>query len=233
MGISKRIYKHHYKGEQIGDLTLIERMPGGQKWKCVCKCGEIVITQASNGAKSCRKCAYARIGKERMIHGESPDLDKSATRLYRIWTDLRNRCNNPNNKSYKYYGGRGISVCSEWDDYITFKLWALRNGYNDSLTIDRIDNNGDYSPLNCRWVTRYEQMRNTRSNVLITIDNKTKTIMEWCRELGIAKGNMYVKCKKLKIPVEFVIKYCYENRPHSIPYVALSREWHSRNKEAS
>jgi len=232
LDISKRVYKRHYKGEQIGDLTLIERMPGGQKWKCVCTCGEIVITQISQGSRACKKCAYLKNAKERTLHGESPSHGKNADRLYRIWTGMRNRCNNPRNKSYKDYGGRGISVCNEWSDYLVFKDWAIKNGYTDKFSIDRIDNDGNYEPSNCRWVNQREQMKNTRNNTYITINGITKIVADWCRELGITKGNMYVKCKKLNMPIEVVINYCYENKPDLIPYTELSKKY-AEDKEAA
>jgi hypothetical protein len=206
-------------------------MPGGQRWKCLCKCGEIVITQISGGSKSCKRCAYEQTGKDRTIHNESPSNGKSATRLYRIWTGMRNRCNNVRNKNYNDYGGRGITVCDEWNEYLNFKKWSMENGYKDDLSIDRINNDKGYSPNNCRWVSRTRQMNNTRHNSLITINNITRSVIEWCRELNIGKGNLYVNCKKLNIPVDFVIKYCFANQPRMIPYKKLSEEWNKRSKD--
>jgi len=78
----------------------------------------------------------------------------SYTRLYKIWCDMKVRCLNKNNKFYKNYGGRGIKVCKVWHDFINFKEWALNNGYDDTLTIDRINSNGDYEPTNCQWITK-------------------------------------------------------------------------------
>ncbi|WP_238917369.1 hypothetical protein [Clostridium sp. YIM B02555] len=102
-------------------------------------------------------------------------------RIYNIWSNMKQRCTNLRNSQYKNYGGRGISVCDEWiNSYSSFKEWALSNGYKDNLTIDREDNNGNYEPNNCRWVTRKVQQRNTRANVNITIDGTTKCIKEWC-----------------------------------------------------
>lgn len=90
-------------------------------------------------------------------------VKKNHRRIYKIWQGLRQRCNNPNDKSYKAYGGRGIKVCEEWDkDSAAFVRWALENGYADNLSIDRIDVDGDYCPENCHWATPTEQSRNKR-----------------------------------------------------------------------
>jgi len=112
-------------------------------------------------------------------HGETK------TRLHRIWSNLRFRCNNPSCYRYKDYGGRGIKVCQEWSDYETFRDWALNNGYSDELTIDRIDVNGNYEPSNCRWVDSKTQSNNMRVNHKITYNGETHTIAEWSRITGI------------------------------------------------
>lgn len=113
------------------------------------------------------------------IHG---DCD---SRLYSIWQDMLNRCRNENNHNFNNYGGRGIKVCDEWKSYINFKKWALSVGYDEGLTIDRIDTNGYYCPENCRWSTIQEQENNRRNNHLITAFNKTQTLSQWSREKGI------------------------------------------------
>lgn len=107
-------------------------------------------------------------------------------RLYGIWTGIKGRTQNHNNKCYKNYGGRGITVCDEWENsYEAFRDWALANGYQDDLTIDRIDNDGNYCPENCRWVDRITQNNNRRSNHFITHNGETKTITQWARETGL------------------------------------------------
>lgn len=105
---------------------------------------------------------------------------------------MKQRCYNPNNKRYKDWGGRGIAVCSEWkDDFQTFYDWAMVNGYKEGLQIDRIDNNGNYEPNNCRWIDRKQQARNRRSNINYTINGKTRCILEWCEILGLKPKTVY------------------------------------------
>ena len=121
--------------------------------------------------------------------GRYPEHGLCNSRIYRIWSQMKSRCNNPNSNRYKYYGGRGISVCDTWNaDFMTFYHWAIRNGYDDDLTLDRIDNNGQYSPDNCRWITIEAQQNNRRDNYLITYNGMTKTLTQWSTELNI---NLY------------------------------------------
>lgn len=123
--------------------------------RCACDCGKTFIARSNNlksgATKSCG-CANFRSRK----HGESQ------TRLYGIWYTMRYRCNSSLAGDYRYYGGRGIKVCDGWSDFMTFKQWALSHGYSDDLTIDRINNDGNYEPSNCRWTTMKEQSRNKR-----------------------------------------------------------------------
>lgn len=111
---------------------------------------------------------------------------RKGTRLYRIYNGMKTRCYNPNSDSYKYYGARGVSICSEWlNDFSAFKEWALSHGYREDLTIERLDVNGDYTPDNCTWATYKIQANNMRSNHLATIDGVTKNLTEWAEYYGI------------------------------------------------
>ena len=108
------------------------------------------------------------------------------SRLYSVWRHMKERCNNENHMAFQRYGGRGISVCDDWSsEFLSFKSWALENGYNPDLSLDRIDNNGDYCPENCRWATRVEQQNNTSKNRLLTFNGETHSIAEWGRITGV------------------------------------------------
>lgn len=124
------------------------------------------------------------------------------TRLYNIWKEVRKRCNNPNSYNYRYYGGRGISVCKEWDDFVTFRDWSKLNGYNDGLTIDRIDVNGDYCPDNCRWVTMLVQNNNTRKNRIISVFGEKMTISEASRKFNIHPQTLQSRIDRFNWDVE-------------------------------
>lgn len=117
----------------------------------------------------------------------------SNTRLHRIWREMQTRCFNEKDKLYPLWGGRGITVCEEWlgkNGFINFYTWAMENGYSEALTIDLVDNDGNYEPSNCRWVDRYTQANNKRNNVFLTYKGQTKTCAQWARELGLCVGTV-------------------------------------------
>jgi len=113
--------------------------------------------------------------------------NNTTTRLYYCWCNMKSRCYYENNTEYKNYGGRGIAICDEWkNDYNNFKIWALENGYKETLTIDRIDVNGNYEPSNCRWADNKQQGNNTTRNHYITYNGKTQSMQLWAEELGMS-----------------------------------------------
>ena len=184
-------------GKRFGKLTVIEHAgehiaPCGTKrqlWRCVCDCGAEKVVQSNNlkngTTVSCGCHRLDKIIKHNTVHGGSHD------RLYEIWKSMKRRCNSHNDKHYSTYGGRGIRVCREWaDSYQSFKDWAYENGYDDSAnfqecTLDRIDNNGNYEPSNCRFVGKIEQMNNMSTNRHVTFNGEKMTIAEFSRMLHI------------------------------------------------
>ena len=175
------------KGRRIGRLTVIreaEKQGGHIMWLCKCDCGKEVIATGDNLRRGCYKscgCYSAdRLSEMRTKH------KMSNTRLYREWAQMKGRCYYKKYINYDCYGERGITVCAEWkDDFSCFMKWALSNGYNDNLTLDRIDNNKGYSPDNCRWITGKEQANNRRNNHYVTYNGITKTISQWSESSGI------------------------------------------------
>lgn len=156
----------------------------------------------NNSIKSCG-CLHKEIMS---THG------KHDTRLYRIWVAMKQRCNNPNNESYKYYGERGIKVCDEWrKDFMVFYNWAMNNGYNDNLTIDRINVDGNYEPANCRWITYQEQARNTRKTKNITINGETHCLKDWCKILNINYNTVRYRLNVLKLSIKEALEFKEKN----------------------
>lgn len=168
-------------GQKFGRLTVIKLHGTKNKtsyWLCKCDCGNEKIVRASNlKNKHVRSCGCLQ-QESRLTHSRTHGLSK--TRIYKIYLGMKKRCYNKNYIQFHLYGGRGIKVCDEWlDGFINFYKWSLTNGYNDNLTIDRIDSNGNYEPSNCRWITTREQNLNTSKNRYITYNNETHTMKEW------------------------------------------------------
>lgn len=158
LALKKRI--KDISGKTFGKITVISFYGSKNNralWNCKCECGAECICDSHSLLEG--RISSCGCGKKthNLQHG------MSGTRLYRIWAGMKTRCENPSADNYKYYGERGISVCKEWrEDFDSFARWALKSGYKDSLTIDRINVNGNYEPKNCRWVTMAEQNKNKR-----------------------------------------------------------------------
>lgn len=190
-------------GSKFGKLTAIKvaykNKNGESVWECVCDCGNVVNVVCSNlknGHSTSCGC-YKKICS--ITHNETK------TRLHRIWAGIKARCYNTNIAQYKNWGGRGITVCEEWkDSYETFRDWALANGYQENLTIDRINNDKGYSPDNCRWATQKQQSNNKRNNTLITFNNETHTISEWAEIIGVKSRTIQRRLVK-NMPIEKIL----------------------------
>jgi hypothetical protein len=182
-------------GKRFGKLVVIARVLPNDKWNstrwlCKCDCGNKKVITRNSLIRGTKSCGCLRLEKI-TTHG------KKETRLYKIWEGIKSRCNNPNDTGYKYYGGRGIKVCKEWqNDFESFYKWAIENGYQDNLTLDRINNDGDYEPSNCRWVNMKTQQRNRRDAVYVTINGVTKHLLEWAEIVGIKKQTIVTRYYK-------------------------------------
>lgn len=156
--------------------------------ECVCDCGKTTIVRADT-LRTATSCGCISIEKLKEM---STKHHKSHTRLYGIWTAMKARCYNNNTINYRDYGGRGIFVCKEWkDDFSVFYDWAINNGYKSSLTIDRIDVNGNYCPDNCRWISMKKQQNNRTNNRIISFNGEQHTMTEWGEITGIKEYNIY------------------------------------------
>ena len=186
-------------GQRFGRLVVIERAENVGKrtmWKCKCDCGSICIKEAHSlkigETQSCGCLQKQVVSYTSRTHGFSKEP------LYRIWLKMKERCYNPHNKSYKDYGGRGITICSSWlSDYTSFREWALENGYQKGLEIDRIDNDSEYSPINCRWANRKIQANNRRTNRFLDFNGQRKTIAQWSDISGISQSLIKARIDKL------------------------------------
>jgi hypothetical protein len=183
------------EGQRFGRLVVKRfhsTINGVTRWECECDCGNSSIVYSNNLRRGITKscgCIHKEKSKETATkHG------LSETSIYRAHYAIKQRCLDENNYCFKNYGGRGITICEEWLDddngLINFYNWALSNGYSEGLTIDRIDNNGNYEPSNCRWATMKQQQNNKRNNHIIDFNGEHKTITEWARELGMNKRTL-------------------------------------------
>ena len=197
-------------GEKFGRLTAIKPC-GKNKWKnimwlCKCDCGkEHMATEGKlkqGKVRSCGCLAKEMHIKQLETHGLTTG---GKPRTFIIWNGMKARCLNPKNDSYKSYGARGIKICDEWMKFENFHNWAIANGYNDNLSLDRIDNDDDYKPSNCQWVTPSENYKKQRKARYITIDGVTLNVSDWCKYLKVSRYTAY---KYLNVSEEaFVEKF--------------------------
>jgi hypothetical protein len=200
-------------GNKYNHLLVIELMAeraknGARVWLCKCDCGKMTFCTTDqlklNHKKSCG-CLQKEITKiTNKLRSKYPN--DTGTRLYRIWKTMIARTIYPSQKGYKNYGGRGIRVCDEWlYDFNLFKNWAIENGYSQELSIDRINNDGNYEPNNCKWSSRKEQNNNQRTNVKLTYKGKTYNISQWSEIIGVKYNTLHKRYQR-KYPIEKILK---------------------------
>lgn len=197
--------KQKYVGKTFNYLEVmdIKRVDGYAYAICKCVCGNkksIRLDHVLTGnTKSCGCKKYFNKKPTNVKHNES------RTRLYKIWVGMKGRCFNPRNSEYKNYGGRGITVCDEWLDYISFRNWAINNGYTNELTIERINVDLGYCSDNCKWIPLKEQLRNTTRTIYITYNGETLCANDWAKRFGIPHNSLVRRFRK-GLPLEEVFK---------------------------
>ncbi len=179
----KRIY---LDGQTFGRLTVLHEVEPTshlrRRWQCKCICGQDAVVHQSNllsgHTQSCGCLSAETTSKRRRTHGYS------GTSIYQIWNGMRERCHNPNHEAWRYYGGKGITVCDRWTKFEYF-LEDMGERPSVEHSIERRNNKGNYEPANCYWGTQEEQCSNRSSNVHITLNGVTMTAMRWARQLNI------------------------------------------------
>lgn len=187
-------------GQRFGRLTVIDRAPNRGPhvcWKCRCDCGRysepMAQTLRVGGAQSCgciQREKAAAIGGRSRTHGRTGDP------IYQTWANMIRRCEDPKNKSFAIYGGRGIRVCRRWRESFETFLADMGDKPSPAHSLERIRTSGDYTPENCTWATKTEQANNRRSNRLLTAAGQTATLAEWARMLGCNRSAIHYRIKR-------------------------------------
>lgn len=184
-------------GKVCGRLTVVRKYDTNKRgayWLCNCECGKQTVVAGrslrTGHTKSCG-CLHDDLSSERTIE-RNRTHEMSGTRLYHIWSDMKKRCQNQNHWAFDRYGGRGISVCNEWEsNFLAFHDWAVKNGYRENLTIERKNNDGNYSSENCVWVTMVEQANNKSNSTKVVFHGGKYTIAQLSRLSGISYSTLY------------------------------------------
>lgn len=186
---------HIDAGQEYGNWTALRfsglNKAGGRCWECRCICGVMAVISASRlKSKLTKNCIACRPPSSQAL----PRHGKTRQPPHNIWCGMRQRCENPKSPAYKGYGGRGIKMCERWHVFENF--WAdMGPTYKEGLTIERIDNDGDYCPENCRWATRGEQNRNKRNSRMVTHDGLTMCMVDWAIKTGIKRETIRERLK--------------------------------------
>lgn len=200
-----------YIGKKFNMLTVEEIHHRDKRYraffKCRCDCGNECIVRGdgllngNNKSCGCMLKNHLSEGGHKLRHGQS------GTRLYHEWKGMRDRCSAFGKDRGKDYAERGIKICDEWDAFETFQEWALLNGYEDDLTIERIDVNGDYEPSNCKWISLAEQQKNKTNTLYVTIDGERKRLKDACEEYGVSYMTAYQRICRLGWSEEEAVKH--------------------------
>ncbi len=214
-------------GHRYGKLTVLHRHSEKSKsgrimWFCVCDCGKTCVVQSNNlrsgNTKSCGcEGSRTKIGQKFATHGIPDDHP-----VYRAWNEMKKRCYSENHKNYNRWGRRGIRVCDEWlYDFKAFYDWSLENGWEKGLSIDRIDNDGNYEPSNCRWATAREQAINRSSTIWIECGGERLCLIDWSRKTGLCKDTIKQRLKR---------GWTVEKALFTEPMIGRNQTWREENE---
>lgn len=194
-------------------ISFVERKNNSTIWLCSCRCKkskQIMVSSASLKSGNTKSCGCLKIEKCVITHTKH---GLTESKEYKIWCGIKRRCYNKKYMGYKNYGGRGIKMCDRWLESFEYFYEDMGPRPSDSHSIDRIDNDGDYSKENCRWTTREEQNNNTSRNIYLTYNNVTKTISQWAKELNISSSTIKYRINK-GWPVETIFAPSKKNGKH-------------------
>lgn len=186
------------KGLKFGRLLVLdvdESKKGKTYWKCLCECGNIKVVRGDSlqGGK-CRSCGCLKKEQDKTNLAAHHSHKQSGSQLYEKWQGMKSRCYRPSDKRYDRYGGRGIAVCEEWlHSFSNFYKWAIVSGYECGLTIDRINNDGNYEPNNCRFANTKEQCNNRGSNIMIHFAEREYTLTEICEHFNLTYSTIHAR----------------------------------------
>lgn len=213
-------------GQKFGRLTVVgfRKIPNDNYsawgWDCKCNCGNMLYgarprslrhgTTASCGCLKEEQNMH-NLGEKRTTHG------KTNTRLYGIWCHIKERCNNPNSPAYKNYGARGISICDEWcNNFQSFYNWAMSHGYEDNLSVERIDVNGNYCPENCCWIPIEEQAKNKRNIRFVEVNGKKMPLKTACKELNLPYKAVHLRITRYGMSIDEAMKTPFVDKEHCL-----------------
>lgn len=186
-------------GRRFGRLVILGYASKG-RWRCVCDCGTVKpVKRYRLTNQQTRSCGCLH---RELLASLNATHRLAGTPTHRIWVQMKQRCDNPKNKSYRHYGARGVTVCDRWRESFENFLTDMGERPTSEHSINRIDNNGNYEPSNCHWATREEQANNTRKNRKIEYKGKTRNLIQLSRALGINRTTLESRIRTARFPLE-------------------------------
>lgn len=221
-----------YIGKKYGRLTVIGfrevKTSSGHYvgWDCKCDCGNTIYGKRPSAIKSgeLRSCGCLKKEQEKYnIVGKQTKHGMTDTRLYSIWCSMKRRCYNTHDAAYPHYGGKGVKVCNEWLDFEVFYDWAIRNGYADNLTIERIDIDKDYCPENCTWITLAMQTHNKGDTRKVNLNGEVMPLKTACETLGLPYKAVHLRITRYGMTFEEAISRPFADKSQSLKHLCKER----------